>query len=74
MTIVTAEMSPRPRHNVIGSNNGRRPSKLDEKTRNVLDATQALETVASRLVESLVNIRGEGNPSGSKGCSFKEFY
>jgi hypothetical protein len=30
--------------------------------------------MASRLVEALVNIRGEGTPCGSKGCSFKEFY
>jgi hypothetical protein len=30
--------------------------------------------MASRLVKALVNIRGEGTPSGSKGCSFKEFY
>ena len=42
--------------------------------RNVLDATQALETMASRLVKALVNVRGEGTPSGVKGCSFKEFY
>jgi hypothetical protein len=39
-----------------------------------LDATQALEAVASRLVEALVNARGEGTPSGGKGYSFKEFY
>ena len=39
-----------------------------------MDATQALEAVASCLVEALVNIRGEGTPSGRKGCSFKEFY
>jgi hypothetical protein len=36
-------------------------------------ATQALETVASLLAEALVNIRGEGTPSGMKGYSFKEF-
>jgi hypothetical protein len=72
MIVVTAEMSPR--HDVIGSNNGRGPSQPDEKMRNVLDATQALEAVASRLVEALVIVRGEGIPSGSKGCSFKEFY
>jgi hypothetical protein len=42
--------------------------------RNVLDATQALEAVASHLVEALVNIRGEGTPSGGKCCSFKEFF
>ena len=42
--------------------------------RNVLDATQALEVMASRLVEALVNVRGEGTLSGGKGCSFKEFY
>jgi hypothetical protein len=35
---------------IIGSNDGRRPSQPDERTRNVLDATQALEAVASRLV------------------------
>jgi hypothetical protein len=72
MIVVTAEMSPR--HNVIRSNDGRRPSQPDERTRNILDATQALEAVASHLVEALVNVRGEGTPSGSKGYSFKEFY
>jgi hypothetical protein len=72
MIVVTAKMSPR--HDVIGSNNGRRPSQPDEKTRNVLDATQALEAVASRLVEALVKVRGVPTLSGSKGCSFKEFY
>jgi hypothetical protein len=30
--------------------------------------------MASRLVEILVNVRGEGTPSEGKGCSFKEFY
>ena len=65
MIIVTAEMSPR--HDVIGSNDGKGPSQPDEKMRNVLDATQALEVGASRLVEALVNVRG-------KGCSFKKFY
>ena len=30
--------------------------------------------MASHLVEALVNIRGVPTPSGSKGCSFKEFY
>ena len=39
-----------------------------------MDTTQALEVVASHLVEALVNVRGEGTPSGSKGCSFKKFY
>jgi hypothetical protein len=63
MIIVTAEMSPRPRHDVIGSNDGRRPSQPNERTRNVLDAIQALEAVASNLVEALVNLRGEGTPS-----------
>jgi hypothetical protein len=63
-----------PRHDVIGSNNGRRPSQPDEKTRNVLDTTQALEAVTSRLVEALVNVRGVPTPSERKGCSFKEFY
>jgi hypothetical protein len=74
MIVVTAEMSPRLRHDVIGSNDSRGPSQPDERTRNVLDATQALEAVASCLVEALVNIRGEGTTSGGKGCSFKEFY
>jgi hypothetical protein len=72
MIVVTIEMSPR--HDVIGSNDGRGPSQPDERTRNVLDTTQALEAVASCLVEALVNVRGEGTPSGSKGCSFKELY
>jgi hypothetical protein len=54
MIVVTAEMSPQ--HDIIGSNDGRRPSYPDEKTRNVLDATLALEAVASRLVEALVNV------------------
>ena len=74
MIIVIAKMSPQPRHDVIESNDGRRPSQPDEKMRNVLDTTQALEAVASRLVEALVNVRGERTPSGGKGCSFKEFY
>jgi hypothetical protein len=30
--------------------------------------------MASHLVEALVNVQGEGTPSGSKGCSFKDFY
>jgi hypothetical protein len=72
MIVVTAKMSPR--HDVIGSNDGRGPSQPDEKTRNILDATQPLELVASRLVEALVNVRGVPTPSGGKGCSFKEFY
>jgi hypothetical protein len=42
--------------------------------RNVLYATQALETMASHLVEALVNVQGEGTPSERNGCSFKEFY
>jgi hypothetical protein len=42
--------------------------------RNILDATQALEIVASCLVETLVNVRGEMTPSERKGCSFKDFY
>jgi hypothetical protein len=42
--------------------------------RNVLDTTQALEAMASRLVEALVNVQGKRTPSGGKGCSFKEFY
>ena len=72
MIVVTAKMSSR--HDVIGSRNGRKPSQPDERTRNILDATQALEVVTSRLVEALVNVRGEGTPSGGNGCSFKEFY
>jgi hypothetical protein len=72
MIVVNVEMSPR--HDVIGSSNGRGLSQPDEKTRNVLDATQALEAVASCLVEALVNVRGVPTTSGSKGCSFKEFY
>ena len=39
-----------------------------------MDATQALEVVASRLVKALVNVRGEKTLSGGKSCSFKEFY
>jgi hypothetical protein len=54
MIIVIAEISPR--HDVIGSNDGKRPSQPNEKMRNVLDTTQALEAVASRLVEALVNV------------------
>jgi hypothetical protein len=72
MIIMIAEMSPR--HDVIGSNDGRGPSQPDERTRTVLDATQALEAVASRLVEALANVRGERTPNGGKGCFFKEFY
>jgi hypothetical protein len=73
MIVMTAKMSPRPRHDVIGSNDGRGPSQPDEKMRNVLNATQAPKVVAICLVEALVNIRGEGTPSGGKVCSFKEF-
>ena len=62
------------RHHWEQQCNGRRPSQFDERTRNVLDATQALEAVASHLVEALVNVLGEETPSGGKGCSFKEFY
>jgi hypothetical protein len=72
MIIVIGNMSPR--HDVIKSSDGRGPSQPDEKTRNVLDATQALEAMASHFVEALVNVRGEGTPSGGKGFSFKEFY
>ena len=43
-------------------------------TFNLYITTQALEAVASHFVEALANIRGEGTPSRSKGCSFKEFY
>jgi hypothetical protein len=70
---MTVEMSPRPRHDIIRSNDGKGLSQHDERMRNILDATQALEIVASRLVEALVNIR-EWTPSERKGCSFKEFY
>ena len=72
MIVVTAEISPQ--HDVIGSNNGRRPSKPDERMRNVLDATQAMEAVASHLVKAIGNVRGEGTPCGRKGCFFMEFY
>jgi hypothetical protein len=74
MIVVTIEMSPRPRNDIIGSNDGKRPSQPNERMRNVLDATQALEAMVSRLMEALVNVRGERTPSGGKGCSFKEFY
>jgi hypothetical protein len=57
----------------MGSDYGKGPSQPDEKARNVLDAIQALEKVASFLVDALVNVRREGNPCGRKGCSFKEF-
>jgi hypothetical protein len=50
MIIVTAKMSPRQRHDVIRNNDGRGPSQPDGKKRNILDVTQALETVASHLV------------------------
>jgi hypothetical protein len=72
MIVVTTEMSPR--HDVIGSSDGRRPSQPDERKRNILDVTQALEAVASHLVEALVNVRGVFTPNGGKCCSFKEFY
>ena len=72
MIIVIAKMSPK--HNVIESNDGRGLSQPDERTRNVLNATQVLEAVASSLMEALVNVRGEWTPSLSKGCSCKEFY
>ena len=54
MIVVTVEMSPQ--HDIIGSNDGRGPSQPNERTRNVLDATQALEAVASHFVKALVNI------------------
>jgi hypothetical protein len=73
MIVMTIKMSVQPRHDVIESNDGRRPSQSDEKTKNVLDATQALEAVASCLMKALVNVRGERTPSGGKGCSFNEF-
>jgi hypothetical protein len=72
MIVVIVEMSPR--HDIIRSSNGKRPSQPDEKMRNVLYTTQALEAVASRLVEALVNVRGVPTQSERKGCSFKEFY
>jgi hypothetical protein len=53
MIAVTIEST---RHDVNGSNDGWRPSQPDERMRNVLDATQALEAVASRLVYALVNV------------------
>jgi hypothetical protein len=74
MIVVTIEMSPRPQHDVIRSDDGRRPSQPDEKTKNILDTTQALEATTSRLMEALVNVRGVPTPSGGKCCSFKEFY
>ena len=30
--------------------------------------------MASRIVQALVNVRGEGTPNGGKGYSFKKFY
>jgi hypothetical protein len=45
---------------------GNDPPSPMKKTRNVLDATQALEKVASLLMEALINIRGEKTPSGRK--------
>ena len=72
MIVVTVEISPR--QDIIGSNDVRRPSQPDERMRNVMDTTQALEAVASHLVEALVNVRGKGTLSVGKGCSFKEFY
>jgi hypothetical protein len=60
MIVVTTEMSPQLRHDVIGSNNGRGPSQPNGMTRNVLNATQALEAVTSRLVKALVNKQGKG--------------
>jgi hypothetical protein len=59
MIVVTIKLSPQARHDDVGSNDGKEPSQPDEKTRNVLDATQALEAVASCLVKALVNVRGE---------------
>ena len=56
MIVVTTEMSPGPRHDVIGSNDGNGPSQPNENMRNVLDVTQALKIVASHLVEALVNM------------------
>jgi hypothetical protein len=54
MIVVIAEMSPW--HDIIGTNDGRRPSQPIEKTRNILDTTQALEAVKSHLMEPLVNV------------------
>ena len=56
MIVVTVKMSPRQRHRIIESNDGRTPSQPDERTRNVLDATQALEVMVSRIVEASVNV------------------
>jgi hypothetical protein len=56
MIVVTIKLSPQARHDDVGSNDGKRPSQPDEKTGNVLNATQALETVASLLVDALVNV------------------
>jgi hypothetical protein len=39
MIVVTTKMSPQ--HDIIESSDSRRPSQPDERTRNVLDATQA---------------------------------
>jgi hypothetical protein len=44
----------------LGSNDGRGSSQPDERTRNVLDATQGLEAVASRLVEALITHEEKG--------------
>jgi hypothetical protein len=68
MIVVTTKMSPR--HNVIGSNDGRKPSQLDEKKRNILDVSQALEAMASHLVKALVNVQGE-NSKWRKGLLFQ---
>jgi hypothetical protein len=72
MIVVTVEMSAGP--DVIGSNDGRRPSQPDERTRSILYTTQVLEAAASHLVEAMVNVRGVPTPSKGKFCSFKEFY
>ena len=74
MIVVTAKMSLQPRRDNIGSNDGKGPSQPDENTRNILDTTQALKTVASISDGGFGQRKGEGTPSGSKGFSFKEFY
>jgi len=66
-------MSMQPRRDDVGSKYGEGPSQSDGRTRNVLDATNAVEKMASLLLKALVNIQGERTPSGKKGCSFKEF-
>jgi hypothetical protein len=56
LIVMTAEMSLQPTYDDFGSNDGKRPSQPNEQTRNILDATQALETMASLLVKALVKV------------------